>query len=353
MLQLEKDGSITRLDFGPQFRSRHMIPIDFNPEAQCKKFHENFLNPVMSTEDIDTLQRYEGLILIEGNRAQKILMLLGEGGTGKGTLVRLNGLIIGRHNVAQLRVKELQGRFETSRLLSKKLLVIVEAAYDCLSQDGAEIIKGLVGHDLMEGERKYSNEPLPFDGIYPIIYVSNEDPSIRLSGDESAWGRRLVPLQFPNKRPEASLVIDNFEEILFKEEAEGIFAWMIEGARRHYAELQAGKGFSVTANQERRTEQIIARSKSILTFVLDGLEYLPTASLSSDELYDGYAAFCQDRNWRSFPERAFADIVRPLILQHFGVGKSHDILRTKPNGKDTWVRGYRGLGLKNLKIQAP
>ena len=346
MWRLEKNGSITRHEFSPEFRSRHMIPIPYNPQADCPRFQNELLKPVLSKKDVDTLQRYNGLILIGGNRAQKILMLLGEGGTGKGTIVRLIGLVIGRNNVAQLRIKELNGRFETSRLIGKMLLTIVEATYDCLSQDGAEIIKALVGHDLMDGEQKYRNEPLPFDGEFPIIYVSNEDPSIRLSGDESAWARRLVPLQFPNKRPDGSVVIDNFEEELFGQEAEGIFAWMVEGARSHYAELEAKKGFAVTPEQIRRTQEIIARSKSILTFVLDGLIASGTCDLSTDELYDGYVAYCQDKNWHPFPERTFAEIVRPLILQHFGIGKSHDIARIKPNGKTSYVRGYRSIRLK-------
>jgi P4 family phage/plasmid primase-like protien len=364
MWRLEEDGSITRHDFDPKFRSRNMIPIPYNPQAKCPQFMSELLEPVLivtkegqsekerkaaeelGRKDIDALQRYWGLILIGGNRAQKILMLLGEGGTGKGTIVRLIGMILGRSNVGQLRVGELNGRFETSKLVGKLLLTVVEASHDCLEQRGAEQLKAMVGHDLLDGEKKYVQDPIPFEGTFPVIYVSNEDPNIRLSGDESAWSRRLVVVQFPNKRPEGSVIIDNFEETLFEEEAEGIFALMVQGARDHWKELVTQKGFATTDAQKRRVEEIISRSKSILTFVLDGLVASKTDDLTTDELYDGYLKFCQDRNWRPFPDRKFAELARPLILQHYGISKSNSVVRTKPNGKDSTVSGYHGIGVK-------
>jgi putative DNA primase/helicase len=275
-------------------------------------------------------------------------MLLGEGGTGKGTIVRLICLLIGRVNVTQLRIGEINGRFETSKLIGKLLLNVVEATSDCLNQKGAELLKALSGHDMMDGEKKYIQDAIPFEGIFPIIYTSNEEPVLRLAGDESAWLRRLIPIQFPEKRPAESVMIDDFEEVLFEEEAEGIFAWMIEGARKHWIELSNGKGFSFTDAQKRRADEIVARSKSIITFLFDATEAAGTGDLTVDELYDGYASFCSDKNWTPFPERKFSEIVRPLIMKHYGITQSHDLQRMKPNGKAATVRGYRGIKLKNL-----
>jgi hypothetical protein len=186
MWRLEEGGSITRHDFDPKFMSELLEPVlivtkEMQSEEERKAAEE------LGRKDIDALQRYWGLILIGGNRAQQILMLLGEGGTGKGTIVRLTGMILGRSNVGQLRVGELNGRFETSKLVGKRLLTVVEAPHDCLEQRGAEQLKAVVGHDLLDGDKKYVQDPIPFEGTFPVIYVSNEDPNIRLSGDESAW----------------------------------------------------------------------------------------------------------------------------------------------------------------------
>jgi hypothetical protein len=66
-----------------------LIPFQYDPAAGCDRFVNKLLRPVLSPEDIELLQRYCGVILIGGNRAQKILLLLDQGGTGKGTLVNI------------------------------------------------------------------------------------------------------------------------------------------------------------------------------------------------------------------------------------------------------------------------
>lgn len=344
MWQLEEDGSITRHEFSPEFRSRNPIAVAYVKGAASPKLVE--LLSVLSEEDRKTLRKYCGLILIGGNRAQKILMLLGKGGAGKGTIVRLIALVLGRLNVGELRMSEIGGRFESYRLLGKLLVTIAEATHDCLETKGAAILKALVGHDLLDSEKKYVADPVSFDGDYPVIYISNEDPIVRLSGDEAAWARRLVPLFFPAEREKGSEIIDHYENIIFKDEGEGVFAWMVEGVVEHWEELRNNKGFATTPEQEKRTLGILARSKSIFSFVTEGLRISVASDLSGDELFDGYARFCRANNWRSFPERKFAELARPLILQHFGIGQSHDIVRPKPNGRNATLRGYRTLELK-------
>ena len=86
---------------------------------------------------------------------------LGGGGTSKGTITRLIALVIGRRNVVQLRVDQLTGRFETSRLVGKLLLNVVEATANYFNREGAEVVKALVGPDPMEAEKKYINNMFP------------------------------------------------------------------------------------------------------------------------------------------------------------------------------------------------
>ena len=187
--------------FDPEYRSRNQIPIEYVPGTACINFTGELLEPVLSSEDIDLLQRYCGLILIGGNRAPKILMMIGEGGTGKGTITRLIALVIGRANVVQLRVDQLTSRFETARVVGKLLLNVIEATANYLNREGAEVIKALCGHDPMEAEKKYKADPISFDGDFPIIVTSNEALNVRLAGDESAQARRLAIIDFPQKRP--------------------------------------------------------------------------------------------------------------------------------------------------------
>jgi P4 family phage/plasmid primase-like protien len=328
-------------EFSPDYKSRNQTPIDYNPKAKCENFLKDFLEKVLSKKDIEMLQRYCGLILIGGNRAQKLLFLLGKGGTGKGTIVRLIVRILGEANVEQLRVDKLNGRFETSRLIGKLLLNVVEAPEDFFNQPGAEIVKALCGHDVMDAERKGANEPIKFEGLFPVIVTSNEQLRVRLAGDEEAWLRRILIIEFDTARPADSEIIDNYEEILVKDEGEGIFAWMIQGAKRHWIELQQRKGFSSTPAQVERVHSLIARSKSIELFVKNVIQRDENENVSVDELFNGYVAFCVEKKWSPASERTFEKTSRHLIMEHFGKNMSHDIER---NGKKS-KRGYRELSL--------
>jgi hypothetical protein len=100
----------------------------------------------------------------------------------------------------------------------------------------------------------------------------------------------------------------------------------MEGARRHWAELVAQKGFATSDAQQRRVQEIIARSKSVLTFVLDGLKGSGSQAVTCDELYDGYVSFCVVNKWHPYPDRKFSELARPLILEHFGIGLSHSVV---------------------------
>jgi hypothetical protein len=79
MVCLSEEGGVQLRSFDPKYKSRNQIPVCYKPQAICKKFLTKLLQPMMSAEDIDLLQRYAGLILIKGNRAQKILLLTGKG----------------------------------------------------------------------------------------------------------------------------------------------------------------------------------------------------------------------------------------------------------------------------------
>src|SRR5260221_7472964 len=325
-------------DFDPKYRSRNQIPIAYKPGALCKRFLSEFLGKVLDADDIEMLQRYCGLILIGGNRAQKILFLLGKGGTGKGTIVRLIVLVLGSCNVEQLRVNRLNERFETSRLVGKLLLNVVEAPEDFFNQPGAEVVKALCGHDLMNAEKKGVNESMKFEGRFPGIVSSNEQLRVRLAGDEDAWIRRLLIIDFPKPREPGAEIIDNFEEVLAHEEGEGILNWMIEGARKHWDELVSHKGFTSTPTQKDRVNNLIARSKSIAIFVQTEIRKDPTDNVTVGQLYDAYTRFCKSKGWPPVREQTFEENSRGFINQYWGVLKSNDIAR---NGKDK--RGYRGL----------
>jgi hypothetical protein len=82
------------LPFNPSYRRRNKLAVPFEVTATCPLFVDTLMRPALDQDELDLLQRWCGLALIGENLAQKLLILTGTPGGGKGTFVRvLNGVI--------------------------------------------------------------------------------------------------------------------------------------------------------------------------------------------------------------------------------------------------------------------
>ena len=116
------------LPFAPSYRRRNKLAVAFSPAATCPLFLNTLLNPALDPDDVELLQRWCGLALIGINLAQRLIILTGTAGGGKGTFIRVLNGIIGPTNVGTLRPDLLCERFELGRLLGKSLLYGADVA---------------------------------------------------------------------------------------------------------------------------------------------------------------------------------------------------------------------------------
>src|SRR5439155_8058643 len=112
----------TLLAFSPSYRRRNKLAVRLDSSATCPLFLDTLMRPALNADELELLQRWCGLALIGENLAQRFLILSGTAGGGKGTFVRVLVGIIGQNNVATLRTKLLNERFELGRFLGKTLL---------------------------------------------------------------------------------------------------------------------------------------------------------------------------------------------------------------------------------------
>ena len=87
------------------------------------------------------------------------------------------------------------------------------------------------------------------------------------------------------------------------------------------------------------------RSKSIQSFITSQLELSEIDNVTVAELYDAYCNYCKGQGWIPVREQLFQETSRHLILRFFEAIRCNDIIRCKPNGKETPLRGYHGLSL--------
>lgn len=193
--------------FSPEDRSRNRTEIAYKPEAQAPEFLGKLLQPAMNAEDIKLLQLYVGQCLLKDNIAQKFLIISGTAGAGKSTLVNVIEQLINPANCTELRAEHMSGRFENSRFVGKTLLTGKDVKPGFLDTPGASMLKALTGKDTLTTEFKHSNERIDIVGNFNIIITSNATLHIRLEGDATAWGRRILWIKYDNQPPESLLRI--------------------------------------------------------------------------------------------------------------------------------------------------
>ncbi|MBI2512521.1 MAG: hypothetical protein HYV96_11110 [Opitutae bacterium] len=340
-------GTPTLLPFAPDYYSRNQIPFVYNPTAACPRFIGDLLKPALPDDDIDLLQRWAGSVLLGGDRAQRFLIMHGLAGGGKSTLISVIESLIGEHNIATLRPSLLaESRFETSRFISKTLLVGKDVRSDFLSDKAISYLKSLTGGDRMTAELKGSNEVVQIRGNFALVITANALPKLTLDNDADAWRRRLLVVPFTGKKP--ATPVPDFAGVLAREEGEGILAWMVEGAMKHLAELKSRGSFILTPTQQARIDGMLAESNSVEEFVKANVITSKIHDLSGDEMLSAYEKHCQKLDWAPVSAQAFRTKVKQVMLEKFGLTQSHDLIRYEQT-----VRGFRGVTLKFVPSTTP
>jgi putative DNA primase/helicase len=333
------EGGGELIPFSPALISRNRSPIAFDPKAKCPRFLNELIYPAMPEDDVVVVQKYFGQSLLGINLIQRMTILDGLSGRGKTQLANAIQNVVGRANCTQLRTELLGERFETYRLVKKTLLVGVDVAPDFLSTPGASYLKGLVGGDWFDAEKKGSNDSFQFQGNFGVIVTSNTRLRIRLCGDAGAWRRRLLIVRYEGPPPPKK--IPDFGEKLAREEGAGILNFAIAGLGMLLKDIDDAGEIALSPRQLKIVDNLLAESDSLRLFLKESLEATEEWDLSVAEIVEAYAAFCPERGWTPLPITEVHRSLEGLMLDLFHVTKSHCIKR---DGRS--VRGFFGVRFK-------
>mgnify|MGYP001431062139 CR=1 FL=1 len=330
--------SLIAPDAGKDFHSRNQVPFRYDPEAVCPRFLNELLEPALSEDDQALLQAYVGQVILQMNLTQTILLITGTAGGGKSSLVNIIEALAGKANVTELRLSNLNSRFETQRYCGKTLLTAKDVAKGALRDRAANRLKALVGKDALTIERKGQNDVGEVVGCFNVIITSNATQPVLLENDREAWERRLLWIRFQNTRPEHP--INDFDLYLLERESSGILNWALEGLKHI---ITSGR-MARSQEQIARITGLLASSDSIAEFVRQQVRPSrdPKQTITTTELLIAYTKFCQERDWEPESERAFLAGSAEKIRLIYGIPKRTDVVR-----KGTNHRGYYGLEIVN------
>ncbi|HWN96912.1 MAG TPA: phage/plasmid primase, P4 family [Methylomirabilota bacterium] len=324
------------LPFSPSFRRRNKLAVPYDPAAKCPIFLDTLMRPALDSDDLALLQRWFGMVLIGENLAQRIMLLTGTAGGGKGTFIRVLIGIIGQLNVASLRPHLLGERFEMGRFLGKTLLYGPDVPENFLNQRGASILKTLTGHDAATPELKNSNEVPSMTCKFNVIAACNSRLTVHLEGDEDAWRRRLIAL--PYTKPMPTNVIAGLDQQILEKEGAGVLNWALEGLDQLRAD---GWQLKLNAKQQATVDNLLLESDSCGVFGRECMEKRDKATLTIPDCFAAYVEFCNRRGWTVLPRIKFTSTIIDQVARRFGMTSRHDVL----DSLKKLQRGWIGLAL--------
>ena len=207
------------------------LPYDYEPGAACPTIIRWLADAVDGdTPSLEFLQAWLAAVLVGRPDLQKFLHLLGPGGTGKGTFIRLTTKLVGERNRTITDLRNLEtNRFETAGLYQKRLVAITDSGN---YRGGVDVLKALTGQDPIRLERKHQQQSGTFTFGGMVILASNE--GLETTDLTSGIERRRLTVEFNNvatAEARAAWDAQGGEEAVLHREIPGLVNWVLSLSR--------------------------------------------------------------------------------------------------------------------------
>lgn len=215
------------------------LPYAYDPAASCPTI-QHWLRAAVESEDaedgdnpddlVDFLRAWLAGLLTGRADLQCFLHLLGPGGTGKGTFIRMAEALVGQHNATVTDLRNLEtNRFETAALYGKRLAAITDSSKYGGSVD---VLKALTGQDPLRLEVKHRQQGATFTFSDMVLLASNEP--LQFTDYTGAIERRRLTVAFDRRVSAAERAAwdrQGGEAAVLHREIPGLVNWILELSR--------------------------------------------------------------------------------------------------------------------------
>lgn len=270
--------------------STSKLNFPFDADAQCPNWIK-FLNDVFNNdeESIDVLQKWFGYLLTPDNSLNKILFVIGQPRSGKGTIVQVMKELFGESNVAAPKLTDLSRDFGLQTLANKTVAIIPDARLSKRADETMimETLLSISGGDPQDVARKFKESLSSYQMKTRFTIFSNLVPNLKdLS---TAFISRCIFLSMPNSYLNRE---DYGLQDRLKSELSGILNWAIIG--RH--NLNQSKRIKQPANGVGLLEELKALTSPLLVFLESECELSgkPEDWIDTKEFFDYWTAWCKE-----------------------------------------------------------
>src|SRR5262249_46701770 len=321
----------------PQFFNLHAVPFAYDPAAGEPKHWFAFLDSVWPPPSDtttthpaqDLLQEWFGYVLSGRTDFQKMLLLNGPTRGGRGTIGRVLTGLLGKENVAGLKLDDLGEDFGMAHLIGKPLAIIGDERFS--GKKMSEVVSALLmitGEDVIAVNRKRRER---WNGKLPtrLMLLSNELQ--KLSDASAAIVGRILVLRM-TKSWLGQEDIGLLDRLLG--ELPGILNWSLEGLRW----LTANGRFTGDPEAAEIVAQLTALASPMHTYVEENCVVGEDCETNTQVLYHDHSAWRKTNGHRVIANNTFGVSLRAAF--------PHIRLKNTRRPDRSQFRVYVGIRLK-------
>lgn len=300
--------------------------VEYDPKAN-DPIVMNFINNVLDEDTHKALFEMIGYFLIPTVEYEKIFLFTGTGGNGKSKLMLAIIEMLGKQNVSNVKIQDLEGdraRFKIAELQNKVLNAFTDIPSDALKTTGN--LKAIASGESFNAERK-GKDPFNFEPFAKLLFSANELP--RSYDNTDAFFRRMMVFPFTKQFTGKDKDTKILSKLTTSSALSTLFNLALEGLRR----LEDQGGFTYSETIENQIKEYQEDSDIILKFWNEF--YIKSDNdkerLSCSDVYEKYRSWCHGNGVQPFSSINF----NKHVEQKFDTKK----LKKKLDGKSQpcWI----------------
>lgn len=272
------------LSHDAKYRFTYQLPISYDKDATCPKTSA-FLDTILDSEQRTTVEEWLGYYFHRSYMFKKAIIFVGEGDTGKTTLLEVIDFMLGKDNISSVSLQKMSSdKFAAAHMFEKHGNLVDELSAKDISDTGN--FKVATGGGSISGEYKFGNQ-FSFHNFSKLTFACNKIPDVK-DFDDQAYFNRWMVIRF-DKTIENR--VPNFIKNLATDaERSGLFNLAMEGLDR----LLANGRFSYAKDAMDTKREMMRSGSSIAQFAAEGLTQELGNEITKEDLYDAYCDFCAE-----------------------------------------------------------
>ena len=328
------------LPHSPDFGFTAAMPYPWDPHAPAPQVVIDWLLEAVGghADQVQLLRAFLQAVVVGRPDLQRYLELVGPGGSGKGTFMRLADALVGICSVHSTQLSQLENnRFETAALFGKRLVLVTDAEK---WRGDVSVLKSITGQDPIRYEQKHvqAGESFTFNGM--VILAGNQH--LESTDYSSGIQRRRITVDFshvvqPGQRRDL--------EAEFAPHLAGVMKWVLDMPEHEVTAYLRSTSVHVGSLKQTRIDTL-AMTNPIAGWLMDAVEFGPgfmaqvgtrkEIRITSGDgvgkaeswteydrqgewLYPNYCRWCDERGKRPIACNAFAaqllDVAKNMLGQ--------------------------------------